>query len=180
MPTFYSEAKLRERGNQSLKNRSLGTEKVAAEIRENIKRQPAPTRYDAFLSYSSLDWTVVYGLYLDLLEKGMTVYVDRVEDPHLDRQNVTSDTARVLRERMKQCKTLLFATTNNVSQSKWLPWEVGFHDGFSGKVAIIPITISDHFSGQEYLGIYPMMESDGWLRTSRGDLMEKVGLWIKR
>lgn len=41
---------------------------------------------------------------------------------------------------MKQSKCLLFATTENYLNLKWMPWEIGYYDGFTGKVVILPIT----------------------------------------
>jgi hypothetical protein len=40
-----------------------------------------------------------------------------------------------------------------------MPWELGYFDGFKGKVAILPVVEgnvnTDAFTGQEYLGLYP-------------------------
>ena len=59
---------------------------------------------------------------------------------------------------MRSCKSLFFATSDNSSNSKWMPWELGYYDGYRGKVAILPINASlyqkDSFEGQEYLGLY--------------------------
>ncbi|WP_228136599.1 hypothetical protein [Acinetobacter pittii] len=94
----------------------------------------------------------------------MKVYVDWIDDRHLDRSKVTSKTADTLRVRMRQSKSLLYIATDNSSQSKWMPWELGYFDGYSsGKVAILPILNHQYesFSGQEYLGIYPLVQSFG-------------------
>lgn len=45
-----------------------------------------------------------------------------------------------------------------------MPWELGYFDGYSsGKVAILPVLDYEYetFSGQEYLGIYPKVQSFG-------------------
>lgn len=40
-----------------------------------------------------------------------------------------------------------------------MPWELGYFDGSSEKVAILPVLndgqSTDRFQGQEYLGLYP-------------------------
>jgi hypothetical protein len=40
-----------------------------------------------------------------------------------------------------------------------MPWELGYSDGFHGRIAIVPITdqeiASEGYNGQEYLGLYP-------------------------
>ena len=89
---------------------------------------------------------------------GYDVYVDWIEDRQLDRNNVNEETVAQLRVRLKNCRSLLFATSENSSSSKWMPWELGYFDAYREKVAILPINDSffeKHiFEGQEYLGLY--------------------------
>ena len=61
---------------------------------------------------------------------------------------------------MKHCTCLLFATTKNSTDSKWMPWELGLKDGQNGLVAILPVVQdkTERYSGQEYLGIYPYID----------------------
>lgn len=130
---------------------------------ERLDRVPERTEikpavlFDIFLSHSSLDQLQVLGIYQLLIQRGYTVYLDQVCDPYLDRTRVTPATARVIRYRMVQSKSLFVATSSNVSQSKWVPWELGFSDGWNGKAAVLPILARDvaSFKGQEYFGIYP-------------------------
>jgi hypothetical protein len=97
-----------------------------------------------------------------LLEQdGKTVYVDWRDDPHLDRTHVTPQTADVLRQRMAHCVFLIYATSPNAANSKWMPWELGYFDGLHGqKIGILPLLNSpgQQFVGQEYLGLYPLYE----------------------
>jgi len=111
---------------------------------------------------------------------GYKVYVDWIHDRSLSRDSVTKETARVLRQRMINSKSLFFATTSNSSQSKWMPWELGFKDGHNRRSAIFPVAQSqtsatNSYAGQEYLGIYPYVSKDRiqggavdklWIRTS--------------
>lgn len=116
--------------------------------------------YDIFLSHSSTDATLVTGLKLELEDLGYSVYVDWIEDPNLSRANVTKDTALVLQARMKQCKALIYAFSENAASSKWMPWELGYFDGIKGTVAVLPISKTNRssFKGSEYLGIYYYIE----------------------
>ena len=94
---------------------------------------------------------------------GQKVYVDWVVDPQLPRDSVTKETAKTLRDRMKQSSKLLYLATDNASSSKWMPWELGYFDGLkSGNVAILPLVDSAYssFQGQEYLGLYPALGKD--------------------
>ncbi|PFD66898.1 hypothetical protein COK34_06985 [Bacillus thuringiensis] len=116
-------------------------------------------KYDIFLSHSFRDAEVIHGLKIYIESTfGLSVYVDWVDDPELDRSQVTKTTADRLRERMKNCSTLLVAHSEATPDSKWVPWEVGYFDSNNGRIAILPITQkpqeSEVFNGQEYLGLY--------------------------
>lgn len=118
--------------------------------------------YDIFLSHSSSDATLVAGLKLEIEDLGYSVYVDWIEDPKLSRKDVTRETALVLQARMKQCSSLIYAFSENASNSKWMPWELGYFDGIKGAVAVLPISIDSKssFKGSEYLGIYYYIQFD--------------------
>lgn len=96
--------------------------------------------FDIFLSHSYLDKKTVYGIYKDFESLGYNTYVDWIVDPSLDRNNITKNTAEILRTRMKQSKCLIYATSSNIISSKWMPWELGYMDGLKGsKVAVFPL-----------------------------------------
>ncbi|WP_405597046.1 MULTISPECIES: toll/interleukin-1 receptor domain-containing protein [unclassified Pseudoalteromonas] len=120
-------------------------------------------KFDIFLSHSYLDQNIVLGLKGYLEENGLSVYIDWIDDSQLERDSVNEETAETLRTRMKQCESLLFATSSNSSTSKWMPWECGYFDGMNGKIAILPISTTDEesFKGQEYLGLYPYIDVAG-------------------
>jgi hypothetical protein len=130
--------------------------------------------YDIFLSHSSNDAEIVAGLKLELEDLGLSVYVDWIEDPLLSRANVTKETALVLQERMKKCKSLVYAFSENASNSKWMPWELGYFDALKGTVAVLPIsrTSKTSFQGSEYLGIYYYVQIDIISGT------DKTALWV--
>lgn len=115
--------------------------------------------YDVFLSHSSLDKRLVLTLVRLFNEAGYSVYVDWIADTQLDRNNVNKYTAQVLRNRMKSSKGLSYVATNNATNSKWCPWELGYFDGKkNSRCCILPIMESQMFNGQEYLGLYPYIE----------------------
>jgi hypothetical protein len=120
---------------------------------------PQTTSFDIFLSHSFLDRDEVLGLYYELTKRGFSVYVDWVVDPQLDRNNVTRQSAELIRKRMQSSKTLLLAISHNASVSKWMPWELGFVDGNTGFCAITPISKDNlsrtNYKGVEYLSLYP-------------------------
>jgi hypothetical protein len=120
------------------------------------------TSFDIFLSHSFLDQDEVEGLYIELMNQGFSVYVDWIIDPQLDRNNVTKETAELVRNRMKLSKSLLLAVSSNVAMSRWMPWELGFIDGKTGRCAIVPVSKDNitpkTFKRAEYLLLYPYLK----------------------
>ncbi|KAA9327240.1 TIR domain-containing protein [Hymenobacter busanensis] len=142
-----------------------------------IQLSAAETKiYDIFLSHSTTDSEQVLGLKLTLEDLGYSVYVDWIDDPQLDRSNVTKKTADILRERMKSCKSLFYAYSINAVNSKWMPWELGYFDGIKQKAAVLPIRASnyqntDSYYGSEYLGLY-------YYIVINPDLQNQNKLWV--
>lgn len=139
--------------------------------------------YDIFLSHAFLDADIIYGLKLFLEEEKLTVYVDWHEDSHLERGKVTKKTAAVIRERMRKCKTLIFAITQNSRDSKWMLWELGYFDGLKDKVAVLGLTENseDSFKGQEFLELYPFVQRHGFSLVVEDDPTKPVKLlknWV--
>lgn len=128
----------------------------------SIRNVPTNTPFDIFLSHSFLDKSEVQGLYQELTDFGYKVYVDWIVDPHLDRANVTKETATLIQRRLKASKSLLLAISTNAAMSKWMPWELGYVDGQTNKCAIIPVSKDrippKSFKGTEYLLLYPFIK----------------------
>lgn len=133
--------------------------KAISESRRELKWLPFGTEFDIFLSHCFRDLEYLLGLKNMLEEMEYTVYTDWDADSDLNRRAVTSDTAQVLRQRMKDCRCLFYAVSDTSSESKWMPWELGYSDGLHGKVAILPVVDRDEdsedYRGLEYLGLYP-------------------------
>ena len=114
--------------------------------------------FDVFLSHRYEDRKLI-GALAAMLEEvyGLSVYVDWIDDSDLNRKNVTPNTADILRDRMRNSRCLFYATSKTSSDSRWMPWELGFMDGYNGYVAICPLTGNqyDDYKGTEYLGLYP-------------------------
>jgi|SRR5690554_976193 len=145
----------------SLKN--ISETRTFSEKQRIINESKEYSTFDIFLSHCFLDKEVVKGLFLDLTSQGYKVYVDWIIDPHLDRSNVTKESAELIRNRMKSSKSLLLAISANATTSKWMPWELGFVDGNTNKCAIIPVyensyNMPETYSGFEYLKLYPYVK----------------------
>lgn len=137
---LFTEQQIRNRYLKEENSRRVTTRYFSARTVLNEGRISDSTKqYDIFLSHSSKDETLIAGLKLMLEDLGYSVYVDW-NDSALDPNNVTPETAKILRERMAQCRSLIYAFSENASNSKWMPWELGYFDGLkNSRVAVLPI-----------------------------------------
>ncbi|MCA9066901.1 MAG: hypothetical protein KDA96_27730, partial [Planctomycetaceae bacterium] len=118
---------------------TLRREASPREASDESERPTSAKTFDIFLSHSSLDAIQVLGIWSLLQQRGYLVYLDRICDPQLNRAVVNRVTAETIRRRMTQCRSLFVATSQNTPASQWVPWELGFTDGLTGKAAILPI-----------------------------------------
>ncbi len=162
---LIKESNLREIADQEIKKdasySSINREMIKkALLLESSEQFTEEKHFDIFLSHSFLDKDLILGLSKLFERYGYSVYIDWIEDSDLDRKNVTVKNVKILKQRMSSSKCLVYATSKNTSQSKWMPWELGFMDSFTNKVAICPIVSSYriNYIGIEYLSIYPYID----------------------
>jgi hypothetical protein len=132
-------------------------------LRDASRSTSDEDRFDIFLSHSSSDAELILGVKALLEDRGLVVYVDWIDDAQVDRSNVNRKTADLLRQRMRQAGSLIWVATSAASSSKWMPWELGYFDGFRpNQVAILPLVDNpnDSFKGQKYLSLYPVVRQD--------------------
>ena len=89
---------------------------------------------------------------------------------------------------MKQCKSLVYAFSENASNSKWMPWELGYFDALkNSRVAVLPIsqTAKYAYKGSEFVGVYYVVQIDPVLNSNekalwihRGDDYVNFKLWL--
>jgi hypothetical protein len=116
--------------------------------------------FDIFFSYNYQDKAAVEKALDELKTLDYSVYVDWIEDAQWDRSAVTRNTVDGLRKRMRQCRCLFFGVSSNSKASKWTPWELGYMDGYRGKVFVFPLAddVIEGNTGQEYLDAYPLVD----------------------
>jgi hypothetical protein len=141
--------------------RNLGeAESSQKSIRDYFeKRSTGRTR--VFLSHSHIDVNdlskqELYGLMRLLLLYGGDIYIDWL-DPDMPKET-SSETAVRLKGKIDLCDRFLLLATENAINSKWVPWELGYADKAKGIESIAIIPIADpygHWSGSEYLALYP-------------------------
>ncbi len=132
------------------------------ELRDSASRAlKSSDRYDIFLSHRYLDAPEVLALKTFIESFGFSVFVDWIANPELDRGSVTKETAGQLRDAMKRCNSLLYAISGSSSDSKWMPWELGYSDALHGRIGVAPVSdyevSSESYNGQEYLALYPYL-----------------------
>lgn len=174
--SYYTEQQVR-----AAAIRAGGSSTYGSELTLRKQSKPWTTSYDVFLSHAFSDAQLILGVKAILEAMNLAVYVDWIDDNELDRTSVTAATADLLRKRMRQSKSFIFATSKGSVDSRWMPWELGFFDGEVGSehIAVFPLvpTSTSTFTGQEYLGLYPKIQQ---LRPTSGQALQTVvtsGLW---
>jgi hypothetical protein len=176
---FYTKSEARIAANLKKNVRTISAESILDSVNKSAKTTDS---FDVFLSHSSKDADLVLGVMALLEDQGLKVYVDWHSDPQMKRENVTSETAELLRTRMKQSRSLVYLATENSSSSKWMPWELGYFDAFSsGSVAILPLldTANDSFKGQEYHGIYPLVNKQKTQHQTKAIVSDSKRKWLE-
>lgn len=70
---------------------------------------------------------------------------------------------------------MIYAFSENASNSKWMPWELGYFDALrDSKIAVLPIlkNSKNSYIGSEYVGLYYHIQIDR-IKNS-----EKEALWV--
>lgn len=175
MPLFSIPDLQRKADALKVHDRSFFNKTASQVLLESVNSFSPSDSYDIFLSHSFKDAYFILALKMELSGMGYSVYVDWIDDRQLDRNQVSKKTADLLRKRMQSSSSLLLVSTENSSVSKWVPWELGYFDGFKDKAAILPLVESEfpssNYYGQEYLGLYPYI-------TKAEDKGGKKKLWV--
>lgn len=115
-----------------------------------------------FLSYRRKDSQYVRPIVNILKSLGAKIYIDYLDNTLPDKPS--SETAEILRSRIKASDKFILMATPNSSESKWIPWELGLGDGFINyqHVAILPITNEkNYWTEQEFYSLY------GYIRKAK-------------
>jgi hypothetical protein len=120
-----------------------------------------------FLSHSHHDASQVENAVIFLRKMGVDVYVDWMDDSMP--AQTSGETAKMLKDKIKQNDKFIFLATNNAINSKWCNWEIGFADAFKylNKIALFPLADDNgSWQGSEYLQIYPYIETHPYIPNS--------------
>lgn len=109
--------------------------------------------YDLFLSHSYKDKDKLIELKDSLNAIGLNVYMDWVNDKDELLRNLTcAETAKVITERLKASKAILYVHTNSSLDSKWTPWELGFASALNKPILVYRPAPTEN--EPEYLQLY--------------------------
>lgn len=113
---------------------------------------------DVFISHSHRDEARARALAAKLEQWGVSVYVD-FQDTSLS-QLPDSDLADRLVDRLRQCRLLIFAFSEEAVASRWMPWELGLAHGVIGRAVLWPFTkrALRAKETQEYLHLYEALQ----------------------
>src|SRR5690606_37515260 len=102
--TTFTESRIRQRAQR----KTGGYRQATTVLKEEVASARTKSSFDIFLSHSTSDAEIILGVKGVLEDYRKTVYVDWLEDPQLDHSHVTPANAEVIRERMRQCKSLVY------------------------------------------------------------------------
>jgi len=119
----------------------------------------APDRIRVFLSHRHDDENIVLAIKGYLYEQGLEAYIDWLDTSMPKTTN--AQTAKNLKDRIREAKRFILLATDNSSQSIWIPWELGLADGIKGmdSIAIMPLTNDPYnWKAREYYRIYSTLK----------------------
>lgn len=145
--------------NESLLREKSKVFKRKYESYKYLVESKIKTQITVFLSHSHKDKELVEGFIELLAEQGIYVYVDW-NDSSMPRIT-NGETARRIKERIRELQLFFFLATENALNSKWCPWELGVADSLKSWEDILIIPVADpsgQFKGNEYLQVYKHLE----------------------
>jgi hypothetical protein len=136
-----------------------------------------------FLSHSHKDRELVQPTIAFLRSHGVKIYVDWMDEGMPD--VVSAETARKLKERIRQQEKFIVLVTENSKDSRWVPWELGYADPTKGMDHIVsfPVADSDNFTNSEYLRIYPKLQfvnNIWWVWLDEPQKLTQLKDWLRK
>ncbi len=134
---------------------------ILNEARADRKHGVSSQMVTVFLSHKHDEVTVLENVICMLKSLGVLIYVDWLDEGMP--KYTCGDTARRIKQKIKECKKFILLATEGAIASKWCNWELGYGDAhrYIENIAIMPITEKRGgiYSGSEYLQIYPIIKT---------------------
>jgi len=141
----------------------LGYSNFSRSLNEVKNQSKYSAQTTLFLSHSHSDASLIDKVSVLLKKAGVNIYIDR-NDTSLP-PTTGSETAKRLKEKIKECKKFVLVATDLAVASKWCNWELGYGDAFKfiDNIALLPLAENaTTWSGTEYLKIYPRIEESNY------------------
>ncbi len=124
----------------------------------DLRKSFSSVATQVFLSHIHNDYGIVKKVIGFLREFNVSVYVDYLDHELPD--NTSKETAERIRYKINDCDKPTLLATPNISESKWIPWELGVCDRKGlNNVAILPLVHYDNnWAEREYYKIYGRIE----------------------
>lgn len=148
-----------------------------------VARDSANAQATIFLSHSSKDRELLTPAIAFLRSHGVSVFVDWMDQGMPD--VVSGETAKRIKQKVREQKKFMVMVTENSKDSRWVPWELGFADPVKGMehIAILPVSDSGSFAQNKYMNIYPKIQrvNDTWWVWIDDPLsLTQLTDWLKR
>lgn len=146
---------------ESIARAKAGNRGLSSTLNESRSYSKTTATTSVFLSHSHTDKPIVEQAKVFFENLGISIYVDWADETMPERPN--GITATKIKSKIISNNKFVLLATNAAVVSKWCNWEVGIGDSFkfpSDKICILPLADnSTNWSGNEYLQIYPRVES---------------------
>ena len=141
-------------------NTRLGTKTFSRVINEARSEKKSEKSTSIFLSHSHTDKDLIQESVAFFKGINIDVYVDWMDTTMPEK--TSGVTASQIKSKIYLNDKFILLATNNAVSSKWCNWELGIGDIYKiskDKLAILPLADNrGHWTGNEYLQIYPRIE----------------------
>jgi hypothetical protein len=125
--------------------------------------------YDVFLSHALADRQRIETPRARIAAWGYSVRIDPADDGDCGRVAPDRGAAERLRQRLRRCRSIIYAVSSQAKVSRWLPWELGYADACCGRIFIFPLDegAGDYARKMDFLSLYPVIDTrnlGGFLR----------------
>lgn len=144
----------------------------------NHKDLECMKHYDVFVSHSSANSDSIIPLMKLLNANKLVAYIDWVNDREkMRRELICSDTAKVLKKRISQCRFLLIVVTTESLNSPWCAWEIGYAD--ARRLPICLYMQGDELNAlPQYMEGYPHLRIGKLIEVYSSGITQNLNDWL--
>lgn len=148
---------------KNIASKKAGLRGLTGSVNESRTFSKSNSSTSIFLSHAHQDKAKIEQAKLFFENLGISIYVDWADQTMPQRTNGLT-AQRIKNQIININDKFILLATNNAVTSKWCNWEIGIADPFklnNKKMALLPLADnSGHWTGNEYLQIYPRIEKN--------------------